>query len=666
MSAFAIYRLPHEDHATMIRQTKGEPVELHSITELNGKQGFVVAPFEVKDDQPVMLIEGEKTIVPLEATQFIMSSVPPSVMSSVPPSVMSSVSPSVMSSGVETSHGFMPIGEAKTSPTEIHEISPRASCVPSVASEQSSSALGRDDKPLTTYYKVDFANYHSQLKNDTFRKIVLARCADEKTDEKLDPMALFYKACAMYPRLFIALVETEKSGCWLTATPEILLDGKGSDWRTIALAGTMKLEDDQLNGEGETLTWSTKNIQEQRIVSTYITECLEQFTSNFSEEGPKTVRAANLVHLRSDFTFKLEDNNHIGDLLNTLQQEGVIADFGIQNEIGTNVEGKMVAALRRLGFDNVFDTDWGADLTIMEEATEFVDRFTNGGTLPLITSCSPGWVKYCEHYFPDMTENLSSCKSPHQMLGAVAKTYYAEKIGKKPEDIVVVSIMPCTAKKYECQRDDQAAAGVPDVDYVLTTRELARMIRRAGLKFTALPDEDFDDPLGLSAGAGDIFGATGGVMEAALRTAYCWLSGNNEEVVEFHEVRGTDGIKRSTVTIGETEIKVAVASGLANAGELLRRVQSGEEKVDFIEIMACPGGCVNGGGQPQQPMSIRNFEDLRTLRAKALYDEDKAKTLRLSHLNKDVQKLYDEFLEKPGSHKAHEILHTTYVKRTIN
>ena len=298
MSAFAIYRLPHEDHATMIRQTKGEPVELHSITELNGKQGFVVAPFEVKDDQPVVLIEGEKTIVPLEATQFIMSSVPPSVMSS----------------GVETSHGFMPIGEAKTSPTEIHEISPRAS----LGRDDKEGNFGRDDKPLTTYYKVDFANYHSQLKNDTFRKIVLARCADEKTEEKLDPMALFYKACAMYPRLFIALVETEKSGCWLTATPEILLDGKGSDWRTIALAGTMKLEDDQLNGEGETLTWSTKNIQEQRIVSTYITECLEQFTSNFSEEGPKTVRAANLVHLRSDFTFKLEDNNHIGDLLNTL------------------------------------------------------------------------------------------------------------------------------------------------------------------------------------------------------------------------------------------------------------------------------------------------------------------------------------------------------------
>lgn len=334
--------------------------------------------------------------------------------------------------------------------------------------------------------------------------------------------------------------------------------------------------------------------------------------------------------------------------------------------IGTNVEGKMAAALRRLGFDDVFDTDWGADLTIMEEATEFVDRFQNGGKLPMITSCSPGWVKYCEHYFPEMTDNLSTCKSPHQMLGAVAKTYYAEKLGIKAEDIVVVSVMPCTAKKFEIGRADENAAGVPDVDYVLTTRELARMIRRAGLNFTALPDEDFDDPLGLSAGAGDIFGATGGVMEAALRTAYCWLSGNNEEVVEFHEVRGTDGIKRSTVDINGTQIRVAVASGLANAGELLRKVQSGEEQVDFIEIMGCPGGCVNGGGQPQQPASVRNFEDIRALRAKALYAEDAAKSLRLSHLNADVQKLYEEYLEKPGSHKAHELLHTSYVKRSVN
>ncbi|MBR2086074.1 MAG: [Oscillospiraceae bacterium] len=309
--------------------------------------------------------------------------------------------------------------------------------------------------------------------------------------------------------------------------------------------------------------------------------------------------------------------------------------------IGTNVEGKMAAALRRLGFNKVFDTDWGADLTIMEEATEFVDRFTNGGVLPLMTSCSPGWIKYCEHYFPDLIPNLSSCKSPHQMQGAVIKTYYAEKMGLDPKNIVVVSIMPCTAKKFECQRDDQAAAGVPDVDYVLTTRELARMIKRAGLNFNALPDEDFDNPLGLSSGAGDIFGATGGVMEAALRTAYCWLSGNNEEVVEFHEVRGTDGIKRSTVNINCTEIRVAVASGLANARELLTRVKNGEEKVDFIEIMACPGGCVNGGGQPIQPAGVRLFTDLRAERAKALYSEDAAKTLRLSHLNKDVQTLYN-------------------------
>ncbi len=337
-------------------------------------------------------------------------------------------------------------------------------------------------------------------------------------------------------------------------------------------------------------------------------------------------------------------------------------EFGY--EIGTNVEGKMVASLRRLGFDDVFDTDWAADLTIMEEATEFMGRFKNGGKLPLITSCSPGWVKYCEHYFPEMTENLSSCKSPHQMLGAIAKTYYAEKIGVKAEDIVVVSVMPCTAKKFEIGRDDQNGAGVPDVDYVLTTRELARMIRRAGLNFKAMPDEDFDNPLGLSAGAGDIFGATGGVMEAALRTAACWLTGE-DKVIEFTDVRGTDGIKRKTYNVAGTEIKVAVASGLSNAKELLKSVQNGEE-VHFIEIMGCPGGCVNGGGQPQQPASVRNFADLRELRAKALYDEDAAKELRLSHLNADVQKLYEEFLGEPNSHKAHELLHTTYVKRSIN
>ena len=332
--------------------------------------------------------------------------------------------------------------------------------------------------------------------------------------------------------------------------------------------------------------------------------------------------------------------------------------------IGTNVEGKMVTALRLLGFDKVFDTDFAADLTIMEEATEFLDRVKNGGKLPLITSCSPGWIKYCEHYFPDMTENLSSCKSPQQMFGATAKTYYAQKMGIDPKNIVVVSIMPCTAKKFEIGRDDENAAGVPDVDFALTTRELGRMIKRAGINFTALSDSKFDEPLGISTGAAVIFGATGGVMEAALRTAVHTLTG--ADVVDFPEVRGTDGIKEATYKVGDLDVKVAVASGLSNAKELLTKVQNGEADYHFIEIMGCPGGCVNGGGQPQQPATVRNFTDLRAERAKALYSQDAASAVRKSHENLAVKALYDEFLEKPGSHKAHEILHTTYVKRTIN
>lgn len=332
--------------------------------------------------------------------------------------------------------------------------------------------------------------------------------------------------------------------------------------------------------------------------------------------------------------------------------------------IGTNVEGKMAAALRRLGFDKVFDTDFGADLTIMEEAHEFIDRVQNGGVLPMITSCSPGWIKFCEHYFPEMTENLSSCKSPQQMFGATAKTYYAQKMGIDPKDIVMVSIMPCTAKKFEIGRDDQSAAGVPDVDYALTTRELGRMIERAGINFTSLPDEKFDEPLGISTGAGVIFGATGGVMEAALRTAVHTLTG--EDVVDFPEVRGTEGIKEATYKVGDLDVKVAVASGLANARELLNKVKNGEADYHFIEIMGCPGGCVNGGGQPQQPASVRNFSDLRELRAKALYDQDAAMPVRKSHENLAVKALYDEFFGEPGSHKAHEVLHTSYVKRTVN
>lgn len=332
--------------------------------------------------------------------------------------------------------------------------------------------------------------------------------------------------------------------------------------------------------------------------------------------------------------------------------------------IGTNVEGKMVSALRLLGFDKVFDTDFAADLTIMEEANEFIGRVKNGGKLPLITSCSPGWIKYCEHYFPDMTENLSSCKSPQQMFGATAKTYYAEKMGIDPKNIVMVSIMPCTAKKFEIGRDDQNAAGVPDVDFALTTRELGRMIKRAGINFTALQDGKFDEPLGISTGAAVIFGATGGVMEAALRTTVHTLTG--ADVVDFPEVRGTEGIKEATYKVGDLDVKVAVASGLSNARELLTKVQNGEADYHFIEIMGCPGGCVNGGGQPQQPATVRNFTDLRAERAKALYAQDAAMPIRKSHENPAIKAVYEEFFGEPGSHKAHEILHTTYVKRTIN
>ena len=331
--------------------------------------------------------------------------------------------------------------------------------------------------------------------------------------------------------------------------------------------------------------------------------------------------------------------------------------------VGSNVKGKMVAALRRLGFDKVFDTDFSADLTIMEEATEFLHRVQNGGTLPLITSCSPGWVKFCEFNYPEMIDNLSTCKSPQQMFGAVIKTYYAEKNGIDPKDIVSVSIMPCTAKKFEVGRDHQDAAGVADVDIALTTRELARMIERAGIMFTQLPDEDFDNPLGESTGAAVIFGATGGVMEAALRTAVEKLTGEELKALDFTEVRGTAGIKEATYNVAGMDVNVAVASGLANARALLEDVKAGRKNYHFIEIMACPGGCVNGGGQPTQPASVRNFVDLRAERAKAIYEEDKNLPIRKSHENPMIKKIYDEYFDEPGSHKAHHILHTQYVDR---
>ncbi len=335
--------------------------------------------------------------------------------------------------------------------------------------------------------------------------------------------------------------------------------------------------------------------------------------------------------------------------------------FGLP--VGTNVEGKMVASLHRLGFDKVFDTDFAADLTIVEEASELVNRIKEGGTLPMITSCSPGWIKFCEYYYPDMLDHLSTCKSPQQMGGAVIKTYYAQKMGIDPQDIVCVSVMPCTAKKFEIGREDQSAAGVPDVDIAITTRELARMIDRAGIKFNYLPDEEFDNPLGEDTGAAVIFGATGGVMEAAVRTANAWLNGA-EQPLELEAVRGTAGLKTASVNVGGTELRVAVASGAAAAKTVMDKLKAGNpDGWGFIEIMGCPGGCVNGGGQPIQPQYVRDTLDLKALRAKALYDQDASMPLRMSHESPVVKTLYSEWYDGFGGHKAHHDLHTSYVAR---
>ncbi len=331
--------------------------------------------------------------------------------------------------------------------------------------------------------------------------------------------------------------------------------------------------------------------------------------------------------------------------------------------IGTNVTGKMVAALRRLGFDKVFDTNFAADLTIMEEGTEFLNRVKNGGTLPMITSCSPGWIKFCEHYYPELIPNLSTCKSPQQMQGAMIKSYYAEKMGIDPKDIVVVSVMPCVAKKFEIKRDDQGHDGIADNDFVISTRELASMIKKAGLQFTDLPDEEFDPIMGIGSGAGTIFGTSGGVMEAALRTVADVLTGEDLEHIEYTDVRGMDDIKEATYDVAGMKVKVAVTSGLSNAAKLLDKVKSGEADYQFIEVMCCPGGCINGGGQPIVDGHTRNFVDVKGLRSAALYDDDKNLEYRKSHQNPEIKAIYDEYLGEPGSHKAHELLHTSYVAR---
>jgi len=334
-------------------------------------------------------------------------------------------------------------------------------------------------------------------------------------------------------------------------------------------------------------------------------------------------------------------------------------------EPGEFVEGKLAAVLKRLGFDGVYDMDFTADLTIMEEAHELVERIKSGEKLPLITSCSPGWVKYCEHYFPEFIENLSSCKSPQQMFGAIYKTHYANKLGLNPKDIFFVSVIPCTAKKFEATREGQSAAGegIRDIDAAITTRELARMINKAGIKFDKLPNEKFDNLGETGSGAGVIFGTSGGVMEAALRTAAETIIGKPLEKVDFDEVRGQDGIKKATYKLGDMNINVAVASGTASAKKLLTSIKNGETDVHFVEIMACPGGCVNGGGQPVQPIRIRNFENLWEKRASSLYADDKDKAIRKSHENPLIKEVYDEYLGKPGSDTAHKVLHTHYEER---
>ncbi|MDK2976760.1 MAG: NADH-quinone oxidoreductase subunit [Candidatus Marinimicrobia bacterium] len=330
-------------------------------------------------------------------------------------------------------------------------------------------------------------------------------------------------------------------------------------------------------------------------------------------------------------------------------------EFGLQP--GEIVTGKIVAALRRMGVDTVFDTNFAADLTIMEEANELIERITLQKTLPMITSCSPGWVKYLEHFYPDLMDHLSTCKSPHEMEGAMIKSYYARKMGINPEKIFVVSVMPCIAKKFEAQRPELGKE-FQDVDAVITTRELARMIRVAGLDFSRLPDEGFDDPLGESTGAGAIFGVAGGVMEAALRTAHYMMTGKDMPVIDFSPIRGLQGVKESTVEINGIKLKIAAVSGLKNIDVLLKDIQAGKSEYHFIEVMACPNGCINGGGQPlpSTPEKIQK-------RTEAIYKIDKGLPKRCSHHNQSIQKLYQEFLEKPGSHTAHDLLHTHYIRR---
>ena len=342
-------------------------------------------------------------------------------------------------------------------------------------------------------------------------------------------------------------------------------------------------------------------------------------------------------------------------------------EFGV--EMGKAVTGKMVSALKRLGFDKVFDTNFSADLTIMEEGYEFINRVKNNGTLPMITSCSPGWIRYCEVFYPEFIPNLSTCKSPQQMFGAVSKSYYAKKMGIDPANIVCVSVMPCTAKKAECARPEMQVDGNRDVDFVLTTRELAKMINEARIMFDKLPEADPDPILGEYTGAGVIFGATGGVMEAALRTVADVLTGEDLKDIDYEAIRGIDFFKQASVTlpIGDenVEVKVGVVSSISAAEKVLNAIAAGELDLHFLEVMACPGGCVHGGGQPHVSAKERLDKEVRSERAKVLYSEDKRLPHRKSHENEEIKALYDEFFKEPNSPISHKYLHTHYAEQFI-
>ena len=405
----------------------------------------------------------------------------------------------------------------------------------------------------------------------------------------------------------------------------------------------------------------------------FVNRGLEMMVSTFLENGLGNVECTNCgqcIHVCPVGAIK--EKSAIDEVWaaladpekHTVVQEAPVMRASLGEDLGlpagTLVAGKMHAALRRLGFDTVFETNFSADLTIIEEASELVKRVKEGGVLPQITSCSPGWIKFMEHFYPDLIPNMSTCKSPQQMFGALSKTYYAEKTGIDPAKIVSVSIMPCTAKKFEAQRPEMRDSGFQDVDYVLTTRELARMIKEAGIDFATLPDEPAEELMGLYSGAATIFGATGGVMEAALRTAYKLVTGKELEKIDIEPIRGLDGIKTATLNVDGLEVKVAVAHGLGNARKVLDEVRAGKSPYHFIEIMACPGGCAGGGGQP-----IGFNMALRGIRGQTLYNEDKQLPYRRSHDNPSIKKVYQDYLKEPLGEKSHHLLHTKYTKREV-